>query len=177
MELNSDNYYEYEKIDSLYVLSKAYNKIIGSGTREDGEAIKLNEIDSTDLPKKELGEYNNFQIIHIDDKQIDLVCNNYSVEDNYKAKENWRFNCQITKGSLAAFNRGETIVAVSKDDNEYNIAEQAYLKAVMIKDYGRVDPYQSSVKYNVSDHIFLISKRKIVETSNAIFTGSIKLLK
>jgi hypothetical protein len=177
MELNIEQKYEYSYINGIYSLDKMFDKTIGSITRADGEVEDSNSIDSTDLPNEDLGEYNNFEIISIDDKEVVLLNNIYSSEDAYNTKTIWKFNCEITNGSLAAFNRGETIEVKSINDSEYDTASEALLKGIVIKNFESADPYQTSVKINTSNHVFLINKRHIYESSNSSASASIKVLK
>jgi len=177
MEAKSDQRYEYVNIDGTYILTSMYDNTNRNFTDVDGKVEDNSSIDSTDLPKEELGEYNNFEIIDINDKQVVILNNIYSTEDSYNTQLNWKFNCEITKGSLADFNRGETIEAKPIDDAEYDKAQEVMGKAIISNSFNRTDPYQSSIKFNSSNHVFLISKSKIIETSNSNFNASIKLLK
>jgi hypothetical protein len=177
IESKYEQKYEYSYIDGVYSLNKMVDITTGNITRADGEVEDNNSIDSTDLPNKEFGEYNKFEIISIDDKEVVLLNNIYSSEDGYNTKTIWKFNCEITNGSLAAFNRGETIEVKSINDSEYDTALEALMKAIVAKSIERADPYQTSVKINTSNHVFLISKSNIYESSNSSFSTSVKVLK
>lgn len=177
MESNFEQKYEYSYMNGVYSLNKMFDKTTGSITRANGEVEDNSSIDSTDLPNEEFGEYNNFEITSIDDNEVVLLNNIYSSEDGYNTKTIWRFKCEITNGSLAAFNRGETIEVKSIDDSEYDTALEALMKAIVAKNIERADPYQTSVKINTSNHVFLINKSSIYENSNSSLSTSVKVLK
>jgi hypothetical protein len=177
METSFEQKYEYSYVNGVYSLNKLIEKTTRSVTRVSGEVENSNSIDSTGLPNKELGEYNNFEIINIDDNEVVLLNKIYSSKDGYNTKTIWKFNCEITKGTLASYNRGETIEAKSINNTDYDNATEALTKGIIVKNFERVDPNQTSIKINTSDHVFLISKNMIHESSNSSLLASIKLLK
>jgi hypothetical protein len=176
-DVNIDQNNEYSFQNGVYVLTKMHDNSTGKITNLDGKVEDRNSVDSTDLPDEELGEYNNFQILEMNDKQVVLVNNIYSSDDGYNTKTNWKFICEITSGSIAAYNAGETIEVKSVDDQEYDKASEAYSKAIVVKSIERADPYQSTFKINTSNHVFLINKKDIKETVNSSLNAVVKLIK
>ena len=174
---NIDQNNEYSFENGVYLQTKMNDNTTSKITNVDGTVENKNSIDSTDLPDEDLGEYNNFQILEMNDKQVVLVNSSYSADDGYNTKTNWKFTCEITSGSLAAYNAGETIEVKSIDDQECDKASEAYGKAIVVKSIERADPYQSTFKINTSNHVFLINKRDIKETVNSSLDAVIKLLK
>lgn len=177
MEEKTDSKCEYDNIDGVYILSKMYENSNGSMKDFDGSVEDISSTDSTDLPDDQLGEYNNFEIVSIDDKHVVLLNNIHESIDGVNLKTNWKFTCEITKGSKADFDLGETIEARSVDDSEYDKAVEIVMKGVVVKSIVGADPYQSSIKFNSYNHNFKISKNKIIETSNSNSNASIRVLK
>jgi hypothetical protein len=174
---NIDQKYAYGFINGGYVLTKMYSKTNGTITKPDGVVEDNSSVDSTDLPNEELGEYNNFEIINIDDNQVVLLNSIYSSEEGYNTKTIWKFTCKIMNGTLAAFNRGETIEAESIDDSDFDNAQEALLKAIIVKEVDRADPYKTSIDLTSSNHVFKISKRNIYESSNSSLSALVKVIK
>jgi hypothetical protein len=174
---NFDQKNEYSFENGVYIQTKMHDNTTSKITNVDGTVENKNSVDSTDLPDQALGEYNNFQILEMNDKQVVLVNSSYSSDDDYNTKTNWKFTCEITNGSLTAYNAGETIEVKSIDDSEYDKASEAYVKAIVVKSLERADPYQTTFKTNTSNHVFLISKKNIKETVNSSLDAVIKLLK
>jgi hypothetical protein len=177
MDYKLDQKYEYNNIDGVYVLTKMYDNTTGSITDADGKVEDDSSIDSTDLPNEEIGEYNNFEIADINETQVVLINNSYSKESSYNTKDSWKFICEITNGTLEDFNNGETIEVKTIDDKDYDRAQETAVKVIMVKTIPSADPYQTSVKVNSRNHVFLVSKYKIIETLNSNLTSSIKVLK
>jgi hypothetical protein len=176
-DTNIDQKYAYGFINGGYVLTKMYDKTNGTITKPNGVVEDNSSVDSTDLPDEELGEYNNFEIINIDDNQVVLLNSIYSKEDEYNTKTIWKFTCKITNGNLEAFNRGETIEAKSIDDSDYDNALETMFKAIIVKNIDRADPYKTSIDLTSTNHIFKISKRNIYESSNSSLSALIKVIK
>ena len=177
IEYKYDQKYEYNNIDGVYVLTKMYENTTGSNTDMTGKVEDNSSTDSTDLPNEEIGEYNNLEIADINDTQVVLINNSYSKDSSYNTKDSWKFICEITKGTLEDFNNGETIEVKTIDDKDYDRAQETAAKVIMVKTIPSADPYQTSVKVNSRNHVFLVSKYKIIETSNSNLTASIKVLK
>jgi hypothetical protein len=177
IEYKYDQKYEYNNINGVYVLTKMYENTTGSNTDMNGKVEDNSSTDSTDLPNEEIGEYNNLEIADINDTQVVLINNSYSKEISYNTKDSWKFICEITKGTLEDFNNGETIEVKTIDDKDYDRAQETAAKVIMVKTIPSADPYQTSVKVNSRNHVFLVSKYKIIETSNSNLTASIKVLK
>ena len=169
MELASE-IINFPSLIKLIYFSKYINKLYFNKNN-----ICINRNKNLNLNLYSILMYN--KIINIDDKEVVLLNKIYSSEDGYNTKTIWKFNCEITNGSLADFNRGETIEIKSINDSEYDAASEALLKGIVVKDFERADPYQTSVKINTSNHFFLVNKKNIYERSISSLSALIKVLK
>lgn len=176
-KFKADEKYGYKNENGIYNLSDVNAKYVVSFTDESTGKNKDTSYVYTSLPETYNGEYEYFVIESIDDKKATLLCNSYRVNKKYNTKFTWRYTCEVTKGSLASYNRGETIELKSINDNEQDKAMGAVMKAQFIKSSINFDPYESIVRYGTSNHVFLIDKKQIVVTRNAEMYATFKVLK
>ena len=127
---------------------------------------------------------NTIQIEKIDSNIVYLIKKRKTENDNFNVDDEWQIKCEITKGSKAAFEKGETIEVREMDATEYNNAYGVLFNAMETfkwKSYNNFgyyyDPTKTQVKYDTKKHIFFISKNKIEELLDFSIEQNVVLVK
>jgi hypothetical protein len=135
------------------------------------------EIDSTDLPVKELGEYKNIEIKFVDDKFVNLKLKSYLVEKDpdFNVKENWLMKCEIVEGSKSIFDNGGNITLKFLNSNEYDSSNSVLLKGYFSKSLRFSDLENSTSVVKTSENQIVCNKKEISWKVKSNYIGKFAL--
>ena len=171
----NEEYFKYNA--SKYYVYKAVSKSTGNmSTSFNSEVSKINEIDSTDLPDVEAGEYKNIQIDFIDDKHVNLKITSFSVESDpaYNLKENWITKCEIVEGSKSNFDNNGDITLKCLNCDEYDLSYSVLLKGIFSKMVNS-DPEKSTSILKTSNYQIVCNKKEIFWKAKFNYKGEFTL--
>jgi hypothetical protein len=127
---------------------------------------------------------NSIQLDEIDSNFVYLIKTRKERDDDFDVEDKWKIKCEITKGSKAAYEKGETIEVREMDATEYNKANEVLYKAKETFAWKNAnslgfyyDPTKSKVKIDTKKHIFIINKKKIEELLDYSIDANISLVK
>ena len=151
--------YSYTKMgDNIYEISDGEEKTETSTTKDGKITQDIDE--SWEEPDYSAGDYDNIEIIKINDNGLTLLFKNY--DNEFKLKQNWIYETSFIEGSKEDFNNGE-LVKLKFLQSDINKLDKAAKKAYMsIFGEKGIDTEKSTIDFNSSITNFLISKDKII---------------
>jgi len=159
MTVDSHYTYSYTNMgDNIYEISDGKEKTETSTTIDGKITQDIDE--SWDEPDYSAGDYDNIEIIEINDNGLTLLFKNYNNE--FKLKQKWIYETSFIEGSKEDFNNGE-LVKLKFLQSDINKLDKAVNKACMsVLGEKGYDTEKSTIDINSSITNFLISKDKII---------------
>ena len=155
--IESEEYFKFK--GGKYYVYKSLGKSTGNmSSTISNEITKINDIDSTDLPDIEAGEYRNIEIDFID----------------YNLKENWITKCEIVEGSKSVFYNNGDITLKCLNCDEYDLSSSVLFKGIFSKMVNS-DPEKSTSILKTSNYQIVCNKKEIFWKANYNYKGEFTL--
>ena len=161
-DITTDGHYTYSYTnmgDNIYEISDGQEKTETSTTKDGKITQDIDE--SWEEPDYSAGDYNNIEIIKINDNGLTLLFKSYVNE--LKLKVNWIYETSFIEGSKEDFLNGDLVKlkVLQSDINKYDKATSKALMAIYCEKTG-MDIEKSTIDLKSSLTNILISKDKII---------------